>query len=77
MRVVRPDDGGDRSNFYGLADRDFREANVDIGSLQLRHEFGNGMTLRNTSRYGRSQQDYILSQPTTPGNVVNGEVWRR
>ena len=78
VRVVRPDDGGDSSNFYGLVNRDFREANVDIGSIQLRHEFGDGLSLRNTSRYGRSQQDYILSQPDdSQGNVVNGEVWRR
>ena len=78
VRVVRPDDGGDSSNFYGLVDRDFREANVDIGTVQVNHEFGNGMNLRNTTRYGRSQQDYIVSQPDdSQGNVINGEVWRR
>lgn len=78
VRVVRPDDGGDRNNFYGLVDRDFRKTNTDIGTLQLRHEFGNGMVLRNTTRYGRSRQDYILSQPDdSQGNVVNGMVWRR
>ncbi|HET9032998.1 MAG TPA: TonB-dependent siderophore receptor [Dokdonella sp.] len=78
VRVVRPDDGGDSSNFYGLVNRDFRDANVDIGTLQIRHEFGNGMSLRNTTRYGRSQQDYIVSMPDdSQGNVINGEVWRR
>ncbi len=78
VRVVRPDDGGDSSNFYGLIDRDFREANVDIGTVQVRHEFADGLSLRNTSRYGRSQQDYIFSQPDdSQGNVINGEVWRR
>lgn len=78
VRVVRPDDGGDSNNFYGLVDRDFRDANVDIGTVQLRHEFGSGLSLRTTSRYGRSQQDYIVSQPDdSQGNVLNGEVWRR
>ena len=78
VRVVRPTDGGDSSNFYGLVDRDFREANVDIGTVQVRHDFGNGLSLRNTTRYGRSQQDYIVSQPDdSQGNVVNGAVWRR
>lgn len=78
VRVVRPDDGGDSSNFYGLVDRDFREANVDIGTIQVRHEFENGFSLRNTSRYGRAQQDYIVTQPDdSQGNVANGEVWRR
>ena len=78
VRVVRPDDGGDSSNFYGLVDRDFREGNVNIGTLQISHDFGNGMKLGNTTRYGRAQQDYIVSQPDdSQGNVVNGEVWRR
>jgi catecholate siderophore receptor len=78
VRVVRPDDGGDRDNFYGLVDRDFRKTDTNIGSVQMRHEFAGGTTLRNTTRYGRSRQDYIVSQPDdNQGNVINGEVWRR
>ncbi len=78
VRTVRPDDGGDRTNFYGLVDRDFRKANVDVGTVQVRHELSSDWTLRNTTRYGRSQQDYILSQPDdSQGNVANGLVWRR
>jgi catecholate siderophore receptor len=78
VRVVHPDDGGDRDNFYGLLDRDFRETETDIGTVQLRHEFADGLLLRNTTRYGRSRQDYILSQPDDiQGNVDDGMVWRR
>jgi catecholate siderophore receptor len=78
VRVVRPDNGGDRDNFYGLVGRDFRETDTNIGTVQLRHEFAGGATLRNTTRYGRSRQDYIVSQPDdNQGNVINGEVWRR
>lgn len=78
VRVVRPDDGGDRNNFYGLVDRDFRKTSTNIGTLQLRHEFSDSLVLRNTTRYGRSRQDYILSQPDdSQGNVANGMVWRR
>jgi catecholate siderophore receptor len=78
MRLVRPDNGGDRDNFYGLVDRDFRETDTNIGTVQLRHEFAGGTTLRNTTCYGRSRQDYIVSQPDdNQGNVINGEVWRR
>ena len=78
VRVVRPDDGGDRDNFYGLTDRDFRRTETDIGTVQLRHDFGGGLILRNTTRYGRSRQDYILTQPDdNQGDVVDGEVWRR
>ena len=78
VRRVQPDDGGNRAAFYGLLDRDFRRTESDIGTVQLRHDFDNGFTLRNTTRYGRSRQDYILTQPDdSQGNVVNGEVWRR
>lgn len=78
VRVVRPDDGGNRDAFYGLLDRDFRRSDTNIGTLILSHEFDGGLSLRNTTRYGRSQQDYILTQPDdSQGNVVHGEVWRR
>ena len=78
VRRVEPDNGGNRNAFYGLLDRDFRKTDTNIGTVQLRHEFANGLALRNTTRYGRSQQDYILSQPDdSQGNVVNGKVWRR
>lgn len=78
VREVRPTDGGDSSAFYGLLDRDFRRTDTNIGTVEIVHEFDNDLTLRNTTRYGRSQQDYILTQPDdSQGNVVNGEVWRR
>ncbi|MBO9663214.1 MAG: TonB-dependent receptor [Dokdonella sp.] len=78
VRTVGPDDGGNRDNFYGLVDRDFRKTDTNIGTLQLRHEFSDSWVLRNTTRYGRSQQDYILSQPDdSQGNVAKGMVWRR
>lgn len=78
VRVVRPVDGGDRNNFYGLVDRDFRKTQADIGTVKLQHAFNDDWTLRNTTRYGRTRQDYILSQPDdSQGNVANGMVWRR
>jgi len=78
VRVVEPTSGGNRDAFYGLVDRDFRKTETDIGTVQLRHEFDNGFTFRNTTRYGRSRQDYILTQPDdSQGNVAHGEVWRR
>jgi catecholate siderophore receptor len=75
---VYPTDGGDRNNFYGLVDRDFRETQADIGTITVEHDFGDDLTLRNTTRYGRTRQDYIVSQPDdSKGDVINGEVWRR
>ncbi|WP_419809123.1 TonB-dependent receptor [Sphingomonas sp.] len=80
----------DRSTFYGLRSRDFRDATVDQATIRAEHDFG-GVTLRNTARYTHSSQAYIYTQPDDQqGNVygttaVNtganltsgGYVWRR
>jgi catecholate siderophore receptor len=68
-----------RDAFYGLVDRDFRTTNVDSAAMRFKHEFGNGFTLRNTSRYSHTYQAYIWTQPDdSQGNVGNtGQVWRR
>jgi catecholate siderophore receptor len=69
----------DRSTFYGLADRDFRDTKSDVATLDLRHEFSRAAVLRNVTRFGRSQNDYVWTQPDdSKGNtVLYGTVWRR
>ena len=69
----------DREAFYGLANRDFRDTETDVATVDLRHEFGNGLALRNVTRYGKSSQDYVWTQPDdSKGNTVRyGTVWRR
>ncbi|MCW6534971.1 TonB-dependent receptor [Sphingomonas lycopersici] len=68
----------DRSTFYGLKDRDFRDTSIDQATLRAEHDFG-GITLRNTSRFTHNWQSYIMTQPDdSQGNVYNsGQVWRR
>ncbi|MES2743530.1 MAG: TonB-dependent siderophore receptor [Pseudomonadota bacterium] len=68
-----------RETFYGLVNRDFRTTSSDIGTLDLRHEFNNGLVLRNVTRYGKSTNDYVWTQPDdSKGNVVlYNTVWRR
>jgi len=67
-----------RTAFYGLVNRDFRRTLVNTGTARLEHKFANGLTLRNTTRYGVSSQGYVLTQPDdSQGNVLNGLVWRR
>ncbi|EQA97438.1 TonB-dependent receptor [Sphingobium baderi] len=76
-----------RGAYYGLKSRDFRKTNVDNFTIRAEHDFG-GVTLRNTSRYGRSTQGYVWTQPDDQqGNVygtnaaspatAGGYVWRR
>ncbi|HEX4695487.1 TonB-dependent receptor [Sphingomonas sp.] len=68
----------DRSTFYGLADRDFRDATTNQATLRVEHDFGS-VTLRNTARFSRSDQAYIYLLPDdSTGNVYNsGQAWRR
>ena len=69
----------DRSTFYGLANRDFRDTKSDIATIDLRHELANGIVLRNVTRYGKSNNDYVWTQPDdSKGNtILYGTVWRR
>lgn len=77
-----------RGAWYGLKNRDFRDTKVDNFTIRAEHDFGNGLHLRNTSRYGRSEQNYVWTQPDDQqGNVygtnaavaatAGGLVWRR
>jgi catecholate siderophore receptor len=69
----------DRSTFYGLANRDFRDTKSDVATIDLRHEFSKAAVLRNVTRFGRSHNDYVWTQPDdSKGNtVLYGTVWRR
>jgi catecholate siderophore receptor len=69
----------DRSTFYGLADRDFRDTKADVATIDLRHQLASGIVLRNVTRYGKSNNDYVWTQPDdSKGNTVRyGTVWRR
>ncbi|HLT76301.1 MAG TPA: TonB-dependent siderophore receptor [Ferrovibrio sp.] len=54
----------DRDNFYGLVNRDFRETQVDMGTVTIEHDLTDSLTLRNATRYSWSEQDYILTRPS-------------
>ncbi|MCV2358968.1 catecholate siderophore receptor Fiu [Paucibacter sp. TC2R-5] len=60
----------ERSNFYGSKD-DFDNTQADMLTLLLEHDFAPGTSLRNISRFGRTQQDLNLTNiiiSSTPGN---------
>jgi catecholate siderophore receptor len=67
-----------RDAFYGLFNRDFRRTRADIGTVIVSHDFSDGWVLRNTTRYGRSTNDYIWSNPddSTGNFLLNGYVFR-
>ncbi|WP_256926595.1 TonB-dependent siderophore receptor [Sphingomonas sp. TZW2008] len=77
----------DRSTFYGLRNRDFRDTKTDQAMMRVEHDFGT-LTVRNSSRYSHNSQQYIFTQPDdSQGNVFGvgtaapasggGLVWRR
>jgi catecholate siderophore receptor len=59
----------DRSTYYGLKDRDFRDTKSQSAMLRAEHDFGD-VTLRNTARFTHDDQAYIFTQPDdSQGNV--------
>jgi catecholate siderophore receptor len=53
----------DRSNFYGLLDRDYEDTAADMATLVVDHAFGDALSLRNLTRWGRSTRDSIITAP--------------
>jgi len=50
----------DSDNFYGTA-QDHDHVTEDMLTLIVQHEFSPDMALRNTTRWGRTDQDYLLT----------------
>lgn len=50
----------DPENFYGTTS-DFDDVTADMATLRVEHVRDNGLVLRNTTRWGRTSQDYMLT----------------
>ena len=61
----------DHENYYGL-DRDFEDIRADMVTVRIEHDFAENVVLRNTSRYGRSEQERILTAPQQVPIVSDG-----
>lgn len=60
-----------RTAFYGLKDRDFRDATTHQATLRVEHDFGK-LTLRNTARFAHDDQAYSYTQPDDSQGDVYG-----
>lgn len=58
----------DRDNFYGF-DSDYEEVNADMVTVKIEHQLGADSMLTNTSRYGKSNIDRILTGINALGNL--------
>ncbi|HET7663162.1 MAG TPA: catecholate siderophore receptor Fiu, partial [Rhodanobacteraceae bacterium] len=50
----------DASNFYGTR-QDHDDVLSDMFTVRVEHDFGGNTVLRNTTRWGRTRQDYLLT----------------
>lgn len=59
----------DYDNFYGLVDRDFETIENNLATIDIEHDFNDGMSLRNLTRYGRTHRDFIATAPRFVSNA--------
>jgi hypothetical protein len=67
---------GRSKNFYGSV-LDHDNVKADMATVKVEHDFANGAKLVNTSRYGKTKQDYLLTSfmatnanlPTLPTRI--------
>jgi hypothetical protein len=61
-----------RSNYYGLAARDYERVNNDLGTMEFDHDFANGFSLRNLTRVRTDLSATLFF--TDPGTYDGGEL---
>ena len=68
----------DTSNYYGSLS-DHNDTTADMFTVRVEHDFGQGVTLRNLTRWGKTDQDLVLTAPFSSGpltpNVFNPLTW--
>jgi catecholate siderophore receptor len=64
----------DPDNFYGFG-TDFEEIKGTMFTARFEHDFSDNVTLRNTSRYGKLHQFYVLTGVNTlqPANLASAD----
>jgi catecholate siderophore receptor len=50
----------DSENFYGSTS-DYNDVNANMTTVRIEHDLAEGVTLRNTSRYGHTKQNQVLT----------------
>lgn len=63
----------DRTNFYGILDRDFRKTFADIYTVRADYAASDALSFRSVLRYGQSANQYTASAPEQP-NLAAGTV---
>jgi catecholate siderophore receptor len=60
----------DQSNFYGLRDYDFEAISSDVATADVSHRFSGALTLRNLTRYSKTDRDSAITSPRPPNRQL-------
>ncbi len=66
------------SNWYGLKQRDYERIDQDLATVTVSHQ-GNGFTLRNLTRFGRTYRDSVITAPrfvSGSDTVIRRSDWK-
>lgn len=63
----------DRENFYGSTS-DYNDTKANMLTLRIEHDLAEGITLRNTSRYGRNKVDQVLTGVATSVSIPTDDT---
>lgn len=69
----------DYSNFYGLKARDYEDIRTTMATALIEHSVNDAVMLRNTTRWGRSDRDSIVTAPrfaSTAGTDIRRSDWK-
>lgn len=71
----------DYSNYYGLKARDFENTRTYLPSAKIEHDFNETFSLRNITRYGRTDRDSVITAPrftsVNTTNTINRQIQSR
>lgn len=65
-----------RNNFYG-SPNDYEKIDADMFTVKVEHDFGQGLTVRNVTRYGKNRMDRVLTgvNTVTATNPADPSTW--
>jgi catecholate siderophore receptor len=69
----------DRDTFYGLKARDYQKTKADIATIAFDHQINDNLGVRQTLRYSKTLNDYIVTNPgdAGPAQLINGVYWMK
>jgi catecholate siderophore receptor len=58
----------DRANWYGILERDYEKTRTDMATVTVKHAFSETLKLDNTTRWGASTRDSVITAPRFASN---------